>query len=134
MRSRVAPGCQCIRAAPGCQCIRAREALQEYPEKRENCERKSRILRNKRGAAAAISNESPEKSLTKNLAGREPPTRTLEDVPSNLANERNMRGCRATGGVLKECVRKHIQAVASQKGRVATPLAPKSLLDAISRK
>ena len=67
-------------------------------------------------------------NLTKNCSVPEPPPRVSEGGSSFLTNQKILQSCRATRGFLRVCVRKQIQAEASQKGGGAAHLAPQSLL------
>ena len=56
------------------------------------------------------------KPLAKNLACRGPPTRALENVPSDLTEEIFLLIYRATNDILIYCVRMQIQAVGRTRG------------------
>ena len=84
-------------------------------------------------AAARWPNASEQRqklteNLTKNCDVPEPPPRVSEGGSSFLTNQKILQSCRATRGILRVCVRKQIQAEASQKGGGAAHLAPQSLL------
>ena len=84
-------------------------------------------------AAARWPNASEQRQkLTENLTNSsvvpEPPPRVSEGGSSFLTNQKIIQSCRATRGILRVCVRKQIQAEASQKGGGAAHLAPQSLL------
>ena len=84
-------------------------------------------------AAARWPNASEQRQkLTENLTNSsvvpEPPPRGSEGGSSFLTNQKIQPRCRATRGILRVCVRKQIQAEASQKGGGAAHLAPQSLL------